>query len=204
MRTNSFTQKMSKKSNTELEQIIQEKNNYTQEALQAVIWELENRRLIKKGEIKLEETSQNQDVQIFEKFNENKESSIEELELPILYSKKAIQGFTIFFSTLFGAVLLMSNLKAVNNYKARFQVLVFGIGYTLLSAVVLHYLPKSFFTTLIFNLIGYVILTEFFWNTKLGKDAQYKNKKIKKPLTISLLILLFLILLQFLPLILVE
>ena len=201
MRTNSFTQKMSKKSNTELEQIIQEKKNYTQEALQAVIWELENRRLIKKGEIKLEETSQNQDVQIFEKF---KESSIEELELPILYSKKAIQGFTIFFSTLFGAVLLMSNLKAVNNYKARFQVLVFGIGYTLLSAVVLHYLPKSFFTTLIFNLIGYVILTEFFWNTKLGKDAQYKNKKIKKPLTISLLILLFLILLQFLPLILAE
>ena len=77
MRTNSFTQKMSKKSNTELEQIIQEKKNYTQEALQAVIWELENRRLIKKGEIKLEETSQNQDVQIFEKFNENKESSIE-------------------------------------------------------------------------------------------------------------------------------
>ena len=76
MRTNSFTQKMSKKSNTELEQIIQEKKNYTQEALQAVIWELENRRLIKKGEIKLEETSQNQDVQIFEKFNENKESSI--------------------------------------------------------------------------------------------------------------------------------
>ena len=68
MRTNSFTQKMSKKSNTELEQIIQEKKNYTQEALQAVIWELENRRLIKKGEIKLEETLQNQDVQIFEKF----------------------------------------------------------------------------------------------------------------------------------------
>jgi hypothetical protein len=187
---------MSKKSNQELEAILQEKSEYTAEALQAAIWELENRNLIQKDEIILEETIPTQETQISEKANE---STFEEFETPILYSKKAIQGFTIFFSPIFGAVLLMSNLKAVNKLKARSQVLVFGIGYTLLSVVILDYLPKNFLITLVFNLIGYVILTEFFWNNNLGKDLQHTKKQIKKPLIISILILLGLVFLLFLP-----
>ena len=187
---------MSKKSNQELEAILQEKSEYTAEALQAEIWELENRNLIQKDEIILEETIPTQETQISEKANE---STFEEFETPILYSKKAIQGFTIFFSPIFGAVLLMSNLKAVNKLKARSQVLVFGIGYTLLSVVILDYLPKNFLITLVFNLIGYVILTEFFWNNNLGKDLQHTKKQIKKPLIISILILLGLVFLLFLP-----
>tara|TARA_B110000503_G_C7081923_1_gene385549 strand:- start:215 stop:802 length:588 start_codon:yes stop_codon:yes gene_type:complete len=190
---------MSKKSDQELEDIIQEKSEYTEEALQAAIWELENRNLIQKDEIILEETIPVQEAQVSEKVNEKSESAFEELEKPILYSKKAIQGFTIFFSPIFGAVLLMSNLKAVNKLKARSQVLVFGIGYTLLSVVILDYLPKNFLITLVFNLIGYVILTEFFWNNNLGKELQHTKKQIKKPLIISILILLGLVFLQFLP-----
>jgi len=144
MRTNTFTLKMSKKSNAELEGIIQDKSSYTEEALQAVIWELENRNLIEKDEIILEETAAVEGVQFSEKINKNNESVFEEFENPILYSKKAVQGFTIFFGPLFGAVLLMFNLKAVNKPKARMQVLVFGIGYTLFSFVGLNYLPKMF------------------------------------------------------------
>ena len=202
MRTNTFTLKMSKKSNAELEGIIQDKSSYTEEALQAVIWELENRNLIEKDEIILEETAAVEGVQISEKINEKNESVFEEFEKPILYSKKAVQGFTIFFGPLFGAVLLMFNLKAVNKSKARMQVLVFGIGYTLLSFVGLSYLPKMFFITLIFNVIGYVVLVEYFWNQNLGKELQYTTKEITKPLIISLLILALVIFLQFLPIIL--
>ena len=202
MRTNTFTLKMSKKSNAELEGIIQDKSSYTEEALQAVIWELENRNLIEKDEIILEETAAVEGVQIAEKINEKNESVFEEFENPILYSKKAVQGFTIFFGPLFGAVLLMFNLKAVNKSKARMQVLVFGIGYTLLSFVGLSYLPKMFFITLIFNVIGYVVLVEYFWNQNLGKELQYTTKEITKPLIISLLILALVIFLQFLPIIL--
>jgi hypothetical protein len=96
----------------------------------------------------------------------------------------------------------MFNLKAVNKSKARMQVLVFGIGYTLLSFVGLSYLPKMFFITLIFNVIGYVVLVEYFWNQNLGKELQYTTKEITKPLIISLLILALVIFLQFLPIIL--
>jgi hypothetical protein len=119
--------------------------------------------------------------------------------LPVLYSQKAIQGFTIFFTTIFGAVLLMRNLKEMNKPKAAIQVLVFGIVYTLFSIILLNYLPKMFFITLIFNLIGYAVLSEFFWNKNLGKELAYNKKKIWKPLFISTLILFLVVFLQFLP-----
>ncbi len=202
MRTNSFTAKMSKKSNGELETIFDEKSKYTEEAVQAVIWELENRSLIEKTEILYqdpEKVVQLTKVTSTKETQEKNESPFEELVLPVLYSQKAIQGFTIFFTTIFGAVLLMRNLKEMNKPKAAIQVLVFGIVYTLFSIILLNYLPKMFFITLIFNLIGYAVLSEFFWNKNLGKELAYNKKKIWKPLFISTLILFLVVFLQFLP-----
>jgi hypothetical protein len=202
MRTNSFTAKMSKKSNEELETIFDEKSKYTEEAVQAVIWELENRSLIEKTEILYqdpEKVVQLTKVTSTKETQEKNESPFEELVLPVLYSQKAIQGFTIFFTTIFGAVLLMRNLKEMNKPKAAIQVLVFGIVYTLFSIILLNYLPKMFFITLIFNLIGYAVLSEFFWNKNLGKELAYNKKKIWKPLFISTLILFLVVFLQFLP-----
>ncbi len=202
MRTNSFTAKMSKKSNEELETIFDEKSKYTEEAVQAVIWELGNRSLIEKTEILYqdpEKVGQVTKVTSTKETQEKNESPFEELVLPVLYSQKAIQGFTIFFTTIFGAVLLMRNLKEMNKPKAAIQVLVFGIVYTLFSIILLNYLPKMFFITLIFNLIGYAVLSEFFWNKNLGKELAYNKKKIWKPLFISTLILFLVVFLQFLP-----
>ncbi|WP_343328982.1 hypothetical protein [Polaribacter staleyi] len=193
---------MSKKSNKELETIFNEKENYTAEAIQAVIWELENRNLIEKTAISVDETLKESDAVnavISTEKKENNESPFEELELPFLYSKKAIQGFTIFFSTIFGAFLLMQNLKEMNKPKARIQTLTFGIVYTILSAIILNYLPKTFFITLLFNLIGYVILTEYFWNKHIEKDLAFQKKQIWQPLATSIFIVLALILLLLLP-----
>jgi hypothetical protein len=202
MRINNFTQNMLKKSNTELENILADKDAYTDEAIQAVIWELENRNIIEKGAIKhnfvpLEKDKQLEDKELAIE-NVNKASS-KEIVLVTLYSKRAILGFTIFFSTLFGAVLLMSNLKKMNMPKARIEILVFGISYTFLTILLLDYLPKTFFLTMVFNLIGYAILVEYFWNRNLGKELQHQKKQVIKPLIISFLILGLLVLLQFLP-----
>ena len=201
MRTNHFTNTMSKKSNAELDAIIHDKSKYTDEAIQAVIWELENRELLEKDEIIVEKTSLEEALEnsVSENVDEKSESSFEEFEKPVLYSKMAILGFTFFFSPIFGAVLLMSNLKAVNKPVARLQVLFFAIGYTVLSVFVLNYFPRTYFTTFIFNIIGYAILTEFFWNKTLGKNLQFIKKPVSKPLLISLLIISFLVFLQFLP-----
>jgi hypothetical protein len=202
MRTNNFTQNMLKKSDAELEYILQEKDTYTNEAIQAVIWELENRNLIEKGTIKPAIIPAENEIKVEEKKQNSKntnESSFEALALPTLYSKKAIQGFTIIFSTLFGAILLMSNLKKMNKPKARIEVFVFGIVYTIATIVLLNYLPKTFFLTLIFNIVGYAILIEYYWNNNLGKEFKHEKKQIKKPLIISVSVLAILILFSILP-----
>jgi|SaaInlStandDraft_1057018.scaffolds.fasta_scaffold14063_3 hypothetical protein len=126
------------------------------------------------------------------------ESDSEELELPVLYSKKAILGFTIFFTPLFGAVLLMSNFKVLNKNKPRTQVLVFAIGYTLISKIILNYLPVNIFNNIVFNFLGYFILSKIFWDKNLNKNFQYTKKQINKPLIISFLILVFISGIQFL------
>ena len=199
MRTNNFTQNMLKKSNAELENILEDKKTYTDEAIQAVIWELENRNIIEKGSITHNLAILEKDVLIEEKEVDkaNHEASSEATVFPVLYSKRAIQGFTIFFSTLFGAVLLMSNLKKMNKPKARVEVLVFGISYTFLTIILLDYLPKTFFLTILFNLVGYAVLVEYFWNKNLGKELQHQKKQISKPLIISFAILVLLVFLQF-------
>ena len=202
MRTNSFTKRMISKSNNELETILEEKSKYTEEAIQAVIWELENRNLIEKTDISFEETVEEKDLAnntVLEKVLKDDESPFEELVIPNLYSKKTIQGFTIFFSTIFGTVLLMSNLKEQKKPNARIQVLIFGIVYTIFSTVILNFLPRMFFITILFNLIGYAVLSEYYWNKNLGKDLQYRKKKIWKPLIISLLITSIYVSLFFLP-----
>ena len=190
---------MLKKSNAELENILEDKKIYTDEAIQAVIWELENRNIIEKVAITHNLDILEKDVLIEEKELEkaNHEASSEATLLPILYSKRAIQGFTIFFSTLFGAVLLMSNLKKMNKPKTRVEVLVFGISYTFLTIILLDYLPKTFFLTILFNLVGYAVLVEYFWNKNLGKELQHQKKQISKPLIISFAILGLLVFLQF-------
>jgi hypothetical protein len=207
---NSFSNKMRKKSDQELETIFEQKDNYTDEAIEAVVLELDARNLLDKAVVlkykKVQEENENK-IRLKESvISENykvDESPFEELVQPVLYSKKAIQGFTIFFSTLFGAVLLMSNLKEMNKPKERLQVLLFGIGYTVFTLVLLNFIPRIFFITLIFNIIGYAILVEFFWNKYLGKEIEHQKKAIAKPLIISLCILVLIVSLQFLPQILV-
>jgi len=191
---------MSLKSNKELEIILKEKNDYNQEAIQAVVWEMEVRNLIQKTDDLYKDTFKESDaIQTVEKAIDHNEHLSREMLLPHLYSKRAIQGFTLFFSTIFGVLLLMENLKEMNKPVARNQVLVFGIVYTTISAILLNYLAKMFFVTLLFNMIGYAILSEFFWNKNLGNKLAYQKKEIWKPLIISFTIMLLLLLLQFLP-----
>ena len=188
------------KSNKELETILKKNNDYTQEAIQAVIWEMENRNLIDKSDVLYKNTfKENNQIDTDEKNLDNNENPSKELILPVLYSKRAIQGFTIFFTTIFGAVLLMYNLKEMNKLKERNQVLIFGIVFTILSAILLNYLPKMIFTTLLFNLIGYAVLIEFFWKNNIKKELEYAKKEVWKPLTISIIIVLLLLFLQLLP-----
>jgi hypothetical protein len=161
---------------------------------------MELRNLIQKtDDLYKDAFKENEVIETTEKEVVDNDNFSKELSLPLLYSKRAIQGFTLFFSTIFGAILLMQNLKEMNKPVARNQVLVFGVAYTIASVILLNYLPKMFFVTLLFNIFGYAILSEYFWNKNLGNQLKFKKKEIWKPLTITFVVMFFLLLLQFLP-----
>ncbi|HEY0897036.1 MAG TPA: hypothetical protein VGE15_10840, partial [Sphingobacteriaceae bacterium] len=86
----------------------------------------------------------------------------EEDHTPELYSQMAITGFSLFFSVIFGAALMMSNLKG--NTPARWAVLAFAISYTMLSVLVMSAIGTSSLMSIALNGLGGAILTQFFWN----------------------------------------
>ncbi len=104
-----------------------------------------------------------------------------------IYSRSAIWGFSIFFSTIFGGILLMLNLKAAGHKKAGNQVLLFSVAYLLLSSLLLDALGANPYIALVFNMIGAAILTQYFFN-KYFPETDYYPKSIAIPLLVSLLI----------------
>ncbi|TBW30023.1 hypothetical protein [Gramella sp. KN1008] len=110
--------------------------------------------------------------------------------LPKLYSKRVIYAFSIIFSTIFGAAILMSNLKQVNDNKARWEVLFFGIIFTVGTAITLTTVQLQMNLGIPLNILGAVILNEFFWNRSIGSDTPYEKKSWHKPAIISAMITL--------------
>lgn len=119
-------------------------------------------------------------------------SNIEEIrqneQLPQLYSKSVIYAFSIIFSTLFGTILLMSNLKQIGNSKARLEVLIFGVIFTVGSILSLKTIEMQANFGLPLNIIGGLILNEFFWNRYIGKETEFEKKSWHKPAILSAVI----------------
>ncbi len=119
----------------------------------------------------------------------------EEANKPQLYSKGLIIIFSLLFSPIFAAVLLMSNLKTIGKDKERVYILLFAIGYLFATAAILQLfsLPTNF--TFIANVLGAAILNEYFWNKYIGRETEYTKKSWIKPALISVAVALFFLLL---------
>jgi hypothetical protein len=105
-----------------------------------------------------------------------------------IYSKWAIWGFSIFFSTIFGGVLLVLNLRAVGLKKAANTVLIFSILYFIASGIIVGVIGiTGSYTPLFINIVGAAILTGYFFNKYFPEDDYYP-KSIGKPLIISIVI----------------
>lgn len=109
-------------------------------------------------------------------------------DLPRLYSKRVIYIFSILFSTIFGAVLLMSNLKNTGERRGRLQVLIFALVFTTGLLITAATLKTTSNFTIPLNIVGGLILNEYFWNRYLGKEIRFEKKKWYKPAIISLIV----------------
>lgn len=135
--------------------------------------------------------------------NESEETTRQEPNIkneenkPYLYSKSLILVFSLLFSPIFAAVLLMLNLKAIGKNKERFYVLLFAVGYLFTTAAILQIFSLPSNLTFIANVIGAAILNEYFWNKYIGRETQYVKKSWIKPALVSVAVaLLFLLLIM--------
>lgn len=115
-----------------------------------------------------------------EEFEENEITEIP----PQLYSKRVISVFSLIFSTIFGAAILMSNLKKKGEKKGRIQVLIFSIIYTVGIIFTVNSVSSSKFTIPL-NILGAILLNEYFWNRYLGKNIEFEKKSWIKPALLS-------------------
>jgi hypothetical protein len=104
---------------------------------------------------------------------------------PLLYSKGAIRAFSLVFSTMFGAVLLSTNIK---DNKGKWNVIGFGLIYTVVTIIIMNLAPLNTYYVFMLNTVGGLGLVSTFWNKYVGQETVYRAKPIWKALIISIII----------------
>jgi hypothetical protein len=124
--------------------------------------------------------------------NQTEETSAFEIfenAAPKIYSKQAIFGFCIVFTSIFGGVLLMQNLRDIGKKKEANLVLLLSILYTALVAIAANTIAvNNSSVTWVLNAVGGAVLSEYFYKKYFPADSDYPKKTIWKPLIISLII----------------
>ena len=100
-----------------------------------------------------------------------------ENNLPKIYSSKAILGFSVFMSSLFGGILLYINLRNLKKYKEANIVLVISIILTLLTYFVMS-IPENPKSSLAYlcGFIGGGILSYFLVPKYIPNEEEFPKK----------------------------
>lgn len=112
-----------------------------------------------------------------------------------LYSKWSIWGFSIFFSSFFGAALLVRNLFVSGYKKAAFGIIAFAIAYSCASYAAILALQNNALV-IIANLLGGFLYGEFFFK-RYFPESDYYPKSIWGALGVALLVSIVFVLITF-------
>ena len=191
MNDNKYVEKFQNRPDAGLEYILENKEKYNEQAVFASIKILKerNRKTDELEDVEIEVAQRNKVEE-----DKMKNNIIDDTNAPELHSKRVIMVFSGLFSTIFGAVLLMYNMKKTDNPTGRVQVLVFGILYTIATLLFVNLLNIKGNIALILNIAGGGILTEYFWNRFIGKEFKHRKRSWIKPAIISVLITIPLVL----------
>lgn len=181
---------LSKKTDRELQFYIENTDKHTDEAVWIALAELRNRNVDLPVDIKeiITDKLNTRTVKIKEE-NQNpwtKNVVNDQDNVPVLYSQNAIYLFSVLICVLFGSYMLAVNCGEVG--KRKWPVILFGIIYTILSVVVIGYFEKHIFNAYTCNILGVIIMYQFFWKRYIGDETKYKAKSVTKPLIIALII----------------
>jgi hypothetical protein len=110
--------------------------------------------------------------------------------VPLLYSKKAIYVFSFLFSVLFGAVLMIINLRALRKPEGIVPTASFSLAYVATAYFLLDFLeaqlrqPINSGSTL--AMMGGILFQKFVWERFIGADIKYRKRSIVAPLIIGM------------------
>lgn len=188
----SLKEVMDEKSNEGLIDYLSRFYMYTPEAIKAAVDELKRRGKRFSDEELMEIETKIQSRKDAESEEETlflsdswKKKLVTDPNAPLFYSKGAIRAFSLLFSTVFGAVLLSSN---INGTKGKWIVIGFGIVYTGVTILIANVIPSNIVWVLLLNTAGGLGLTSTFWDKYIGKEIKYRPQSIWKPLLISIII----------------
>lgn len=204
---NIFDDEVKFKTNKELKEIIINSHTYAGPLIAASRREMERRGIVfsemetalieeKKKKEKWERLKETDHGKQWGAFEANWDRNIvTDLEAPALYSRKAIMWFSFFFSLIFGGVLLALNLKSLNRKGQIPMVLIYSIGFTLIEVLLFRQvITRPGVLPMLANMLGSILLFNYFWKKDIGVNFQYRIKDISKPAIISLIIIVLYIL----------
>jgi len=106
---------------------------------------------------------------------------------PSLYSVPVIFGFTAIMSSLFGAILMILNLRAMAKPEGIVPVLTFGLGVSAVQWISVD-LDPSYIFYIVINLVGAGLLSTYFWNKFIGARTKYRLRPIVVPLIVAVIL----------------
>jgi tryptophan-rich sensory protein len=108
-------------------------------------------------------------------------------EEPVLYSRRAIDVFSVILCPLFGAVMMGMNFKRLDRPRLMISVICFGFIYTVFSYYMVNTVTERFPVQL-WNAVGVLVLHYGFWKYYIGEELQFKKRPIWKPLIICIVL----------------
>ena len=202
-----FKIKASTRSDQELRQIIDNREKYLPESVEAAVEELQSRgtefsgdelRVINEDMQARRDLARN-DVESFNLFRYGTVNNhIEDPDAPELYTKRVIYGFSIFFSALFGSIMLAINVYKTKGAGQAAIVVLFGLGYTIAAIIIGNSIHSNSYSSIsiVVGIVGGFLLNALFWNRFIGNETLYRPKPIWIPLIIGLVLAVIIVILM--------
>ena len=115
-----------------------------------------------------------------------------EESLPLLFSKRDIIFFSFLFSILFGAVLMVMNLRSLKKPEGVIPVISISFSYLISVILVVKYLESYFHSKLpgsyLFSFLGAWLILDYAWDKYIGEEIKYQKRGRVIPLIVGVFI----------------
>jgi hypothetical protein len=193
-----FNYKASTLSEEELRNIIENREKFLPETVEASLAELQLRGVEFANEevrvINDDIKAKRDNATIYKSGLNNtyKNSVVEDLAAPLFYSRRSVYIFTVLCGALFGSILFAINAAKIKNTAAVVWSLLFGLIFTTIQIIGIDYVNVGSSYGLLCGLLSAICLDYFFWKHFFG-NTFYRARSIWVPLIVAVMFIALLV-----------